>query len=115
MIRAGIYNRCSTDEEAQMNALEIQAAESREIVKTMGWVVARQYIETESGTTSYKRNEYQHMLEDMERDQFDVVVIKSIDRLMRSAKDWYIFIDKLTQKKKRLYIYLENKFYSCRE
>ena len=31
MKRAGIYNRCSTEEEAQINALESQAAESREI------------------------------------------------------------------------------------
>ena len=49
--RVGIYNRCSTEEEAQMNALSIQAAESREIAQEMGWSIAEQYIESESGTT----------------------------------------------------------------
>lgn len=112
MKRAGIYNRCSTEEEAQINALESQAAESREIVIRKGWEIADQYIESESGTTSYKRSEYQRLLEDMESDKFDIVVIKSIDRLMRSAKDWYIFIDKLTQNNKQLYIYIDHKFYT---
>jgi len=112
MLRVGIYNRCSTEEEAQINALETQVLESMEIVEGKGWVIAGQYIESESGTTSQKRSEYQRLLEDMEIDKFDIVVIKSIDRLMRSAKDWYIFLDKLTQNRKQLYIYIDNKFYT---
>ena len=110
--RVGIYNRCSTEEEAQMNALSIQAAESREIAQEMGWSIAEQYIESESGTTSERRMEYRKLLEDMEREKFDIVMIKSIDRLMRSARDWYIFLDKLTRNHKRLYIYMDHKFYT---
>ena len=112
MKRAVIYNRCSTEEETQMNALAVQAAESREIVINNGWQVIDQYIESESGTTIHKRSEYQRLLEDMETDKFDIVVIKSIDRLMRSARDWYIFIDRLTQNQKQLYIYIDHKFYT---
>ena len=112
MLRVGIYNRCSTEEEAQINALETQVLESREIVTGKGWVIAEQYIESESGTTSHKRSEYQRLLEDLELDKFDIVVIKSIDRLMRSAKDWYIFLDKLMQNQKQLYIYIDHKFYT---
>jgi len=111
-MKAAIYNRCSTEEEAQINALAIQVEESREKVLAKGWKISAQYIESESGTTSYKRNEYQSLMEDMETDLFDVVVIKSIDRLMRSAKDWYLFLDKLTQNNKKLYIYIDNKFYT---
>ena len=112
-MRAAIYNRCSTEEEAQINALAIQAEESREIVLAKDWEITAQYIESESGTTSHKRSEYQQLMDDIETDLFDVVVIKSIDRLMRSAKDWYIFIDKLTKNNKKLYIYIDNKFYKC--
>ncbi len=112
MVRAGIYNRCSTEEEAQMNALGIQVSESREIVLSKGWTIATQYVESQSGTTSYKRTEYQRLLDDLEKDLFDVVVIKSIDRLTRSAKDWYIFLDKMTKNNKKLYIYIEHKFYT---
>ena len=110
--RVVIYNRCSTEEEAQVNALSIQAAESREKAIELGWQIVDQYIESESGTTSEKRREYKRLLADMEDDNFDIVMIKSIDRLMRSAKDWYLFLDRLTQCHKKLYIYLDNKFYT---
>ena len=112
MERAVIYNRCSTEEEAQINALEIQAQESREIVSCQGWILVEQYIESQSGTTVDKRSEYKRLLADMETDRFDIVVIKSIDRLMRSAMDWYSFIDRLTTNHKRLYIYIDHKFYT---
>ena len=110
--RVGIYNRCSTEEESQINALGTQAAESREIAISKGWMIAAQYIESESGTTTRKREEYLRLLEDMENDLFDIVMIKSIDRLTRSAKDWYLFLDKLTSNKKKLYIYIDHKFYT---
>lgn len=111
-MRTVIYNRCSTEEEAQINALEIQASESREIVSAKGWILVDQYIESESGTSVHKRTEYQRLIEDMEIDKFDLIVIKSIDRLMRSAMDWYLFIYKLTQYNKKLYIYIDHKFYT---
>ena len=57
MERVGIYNRCSTEEESQRNALARQAAESREIAEKKGWVIVRQYIESETGTVAYKRSE----------------------------------------------------------
>lgn len=111
--RVGIYNRCSTEEEAQKNALVIQAEESREIATVRKkWIITAQYIESESGTSVKNRMEYQRLLEDMEKDIFDIVMIKSIDRLMRSAKDWYLFLNKLTENNKQLYIYIEDKFYT---
>ena len=111
-VRVGIYNRCSTEEEAQKNALVIQAEESREIAIRKKWIIAAQYIESESGTSTKNRTEYQRLLEDMEKDVYDIVMIKSIDRLMRSAKDWYLFLNRLTENNKRLYIYIEDKFYT---
>lgn len=112
MERVGIYNRCSTEEESQRNALAAQVMESREIAERKGWAIAEQYIESETGTVAYKRSEYQKLLKDMERDRFDIVMIKSIDRLMRSAKDWYFFLSRLTENQLKLYIYIEGKFYT---
>uniref|UniRef100_UPI0040564487 recombinase family protein n=1 Tax=Agathobacter sp. TaxID=2021311 RepID=UPI0040564487 len=111
MERVGIYNRCSTEEEAQINALEVQAQESREIAKRKGWTITAQYIESETGTTIKKRTQYRKMMQDMENDIFDIILIKSIDRLMRSTKDWYLFIDKAVSYNKKLFIYMDNKFY----
>ncbi len=112
MERVGIYNRCSTEEESQRNALAAQAMESREIAEKKGWEIAGQYIESETGTVAYKRSEYQRLLEDMEKGKFDLVMIKSIDRLTRSARDWYFFLSRLNENRLKLYIYIEGKFYT---
>ena len=118
MQRVAIYNRCSTEEEAQKNALEVQAAESLELVETKkeeGWVIVAQYVELESGTSTKKRREYLKMVEDIRQNKFDIIVVKSIDRLARNAKDWYLFLDCLMKHNTRLYLYLERKFYQSED
>lgn len=118
MKRVAIYNRCSTEEEAQKNALEVQAAESLELVeakKEEGWLIVAQYVELESGTSTRKRKEYLKMVEDIKLNKFDIVVVKSIDRLARNAKDWYLFLDCLMKHNTRLYLYLERKFYQSED
>lgn len=118
MQRVAIYNRCSTEEEAQKNALEVQAAESLELVeakKTEGWQIVAQYVELESGTSTRRRKEYLRMVEDIKQNKFDIVVVKSIDRLARNAKDWYLFLDCLMKHNTRLYLYLERKFYQSED
>lgn len=118
MQRVAIYNRCSTEEEAQKNALEVQAAESLELVETKkeeGWLIVAQYVELESGTSTRKRKEYLKMVEDIKQNKFDIVVVKSIDRLARNAKDWYLFLDCLLKHNTRLYLYLERKFYQSED
>lgn len=113
MERICIYNRCSTEEENQKNALEIQAQESVEIVKQhAGWQIVDQFVESQSGTTSAKRSKYQKMLSMIEQRKYTIVVIKSIDRLVRNTKDWYLFLDCIARNNTRLYIYIDNKFYS---
>ena len=112
MIRAVIYCRCSTEEESQKNALEKQVAEAESSVRQYGWVLVDRYVESRSGTTAKGRNEYKRLFNDLLTDKFDVIVIKSQDRLMRNTKDWYLFVDRLCTEQKKLYMYIENKFYS---
>lgn len=111
--RAVFYARVSTEEEKQLNALEKQIEENKDAIKKNGWILVDQYVdEGKSGTTSKKRDEYNRLLEDLEIDKFDIIVIKSQDRLMRNVKDWYIFLDKLVVNGKKLYMYLEGSFYT---
>lgn len=112
MIRTVIYCRCSTEEESQREALKKQVAEAKESVKANGWLLVDEYIESKSGTTAEKRKEYRRLFEDLQTDRFDVVLIKSQDRLMRNTKDWYLFIDRLVTNGKKLYMYMERKFYT---
>ena len=113
MIRAVIYCRCSTEEECQRDALIRQAAEARECVRRLNWFLADEYIESRSGTSVRGREQYQRLFEDLLGNRFDVVVIKSQDRLMRNTKDWYIFTDRLVSCRKMLYLYLEQRFYTA--
>ncbi|MBO5459868.1 MAG: recombinase family protein [Lachnospira sp.] len=106
-----IYNRCSTTEETQNRAIEVQAAESRELVAGMGGILYKQYVEQESGTSTKKRSLYSELLADVSSGRIDCIVVKSIDRLMRNAGDWHEFVNLITVKGVRLYLYLERKFY----
>lgn len=69
-------------------------------------------MESASGTSRKGRKEYNRLLEDLEKNSFDVVVVKSQDRLMRNTREWYLFADRLNRLEKQLYLYLEQKFYS---
>lgn len=112
-LRAVGYNRVSTDELVQKDALEVQIKETQEKIVKMGWIMVDQYIdEGKSGTVTTKRDEYKRLYNDLFTNNFDVVVIKSQDRLMRNVKDWYLFIDALVKNNKKLYMYLEEKFYT---
>lgn len=110
--RAVIYARCSTDEESQKDALIKQVAEAKECVQKKDWLLVDTYVESRSGTSTKGRLEYNRLYEDLNKDKFDVIVIKSQDRLMRNTMDWYLFVERLTISLKKLYIYIENKFYS---
>lgn len=111
-MRAVIYARCSTEEESQKDALRNQVEEARRCIRKHCWKLSDEYIESRSGTTVKGRTEYQRLFADLQTDRFDVIVIKSQDRLMRNTKDWYLFLDRLCTNKKKLYMYIENKFYT---
>lgn len=113
--RAVFYARVSTEEEKQINALAKQIQENRDVIASMGWELIDEYIdEGKSGTMVKGRNEYQRLLADMDEDKFDIIVIKSQDRLMRELTEWGHFRKKLAQTRKRLYLYLDNCFYSSK-
>jgi DNA invertase Pin-like site-specific DNA recombinase len=86
--------------------------ESEACVKEQDWLLTDKYVELKSGTTTRGRAEYNRLYEDLLSDKFDIIVIKSLDRLMRNVKDWYIFLDRMLSNKKRLFIYIDRKFYT---
>ncbi|MDO5539701.1 MAG: recombinase family protein [Eubacteriales bacterium] len=114
-LKAVIYCRCSTEEESQQNALVQQVKEAREVVRANGWQLVGEYVELKSGTTTKGRDEYQKLYRDLAEKNFDIVVIKSQDRLMRNVKDWYLFLDRMVNQGKRLYLYIEKKFYTSED
>ncbi len=112
LLRAVFYCRCSTEEESQVDALHKQVLESEACIQEQGWCLVDRYVESKSGTTTKGRVEYNRLYDDLLNDKFDIIVIKSQDRLMRNVKDWYLFLDRMLSQGKRLFMYLERKFYS---
>ena len=111
-IRAVYYARVSTEEEKQLNALENQILDNEECIKNKGWILVDRYIdEGKSGTTVKRRNEYKRLCDDITKDKFDVIVIKSQERLMRNVLDWHLFVRLLIENNKKLYMYIDNTFY----
>lgn len=115
MMRAVIYCRCSTEEERQVDALKKQVEEARRCVYEQGWTLVDEFVESKSGTTSKGRREYRRLFEALFMEYFDIVVIKSQDRLMRNTKDWYLFLDRMQSNNKKLYLYIERKFFSTED
>lgn len=115
-LRAVFYARVSTEEEKQLNAIEKQIEENREVIKERGWILVDEYIDKGiTGTQAKKRNEYIRMLEDIKKDKFDIIVAKDQTRLQRNTMDWYIFLNDIVQNQKRLYLYLENTFFDPKD
>ena len=111
--RAVYYCRVSTEEENQQSSIRYQREESMRVIEEQGWELIDGYVdEGKSGTTTHGREEYKRMLRDMEAGRFDILVVKSQDRLMRNTGEWYRFLDMLTRLRKRLFFYLERRFYT---
>ena len=112
-LRAVFYARVSTEEEKQLNALEKQIQENKDVIEENGWALVGWYIdEGKTGTTVKCRNDYKRLLDDMQEDIFDIIVVKDQDRLQRNTKDWYLFVDRLVTNGKKLFMYLDNKFFT---
>lgn len=115
-IRAVFYARVSTEEEEQLNAIEKQIEENRDVISAKGWILVDEYIDKGiTGTQTKKRNEYMRMLDDISKDKFDIIVVKDQSRLQRNTMDWYIFLNEIVQNQKKLYLYLENTFFDSKD
>lgn len=113
-MKAVLYSRVSTEEEKQMNALGKQVDELEKFIDSQpDWILVDKYIdEGKSGTTSKGRYQYNRLYEDLLTDKFDIVVIKDQSRLMRNVLDWYLFLDRLSKNNKKLFMYLDNAYYT---
>lgn len=107
-----IYNRCSTEELTQVDALERQVEYSRNYCIKRNWKIVHQYVEAKSGTSAEHRSEYRKLFRSLSAMKYDMVVVKSQDRLMRDDLEWNLFIRELLRTGKRLFFYIENKLYN---
>ena len=107
MKRAAIYARVSTrnghqDPETQLLAL-------RQVAERAGWQIAGKYVDHGiSGAKGRdKRPEFDRLLKDATRRQFDIVMAWSVDRLGRSLQDLVAFLGDLHAQGVDLYLHIQ--------
>lgn len=95
-IRAALYCRVSTYEQAQGNTSSLDGQESNliEYCHSKNWSIYKIYRDTKSGK-SLEREKIQELLNDAEDHKFDVVVATKLDRLSRSIRDFLDFDSRL--------------------
>ena len=103
MKRAVIYGRVSTKGQNTENQLR----ELRKVAKHNGWKITHEYID--HGISGAKgrdqRPEFDSLLRDAVRKEFDVIMAWSVDRLGRSLQHLMGFLDEIHAKGVHLYLH----------
>jgi DNA invertase Pin-like site-specific DNA recombinase len=81
-IRVAIYARVSLKEKRQ--EVENQLRQLREFSALQGWIVVREYVDHETGSTN-DRAEFQAIFRDASQRKFDVLLFWALDRLSREG------------------------------
>ncbi|KUO75703.1 MAG: hypothetical protein APF81_17660 [Desulfosporosinus sp. BRH_c37] len=117
MIKVVYYARVSTEDEKQINALKIQIEEIEDVIENHSdWVLVDRYIdEGISGTFLDKRDEFKRLIEDLHTDKFDIIVVKDMTRVGRDSYEFGYFLSPLIRNNKKLFFYLDNKFFKPEE
>jgi DNA invertase Pin-like site-specific DNA recombinase len=107
MKRAAIYARVSTrnghqDPETQLLAL-------RQVAERAGWQIAGEYVDhgISGAKCRDRRPEFDRLLKDATRRQFDIVMAWSVDRLGRSLQDLVAFLGDLHAQGIDLYLHIQ--------
>lgn len=100
--RAALYLRVSTGEQTTEN----QRIDLERVASKSGWTITAVYEETVSGAKGRaERPQYDRMLKDATRREFDIVAAWSVDRLGRSLQDLLGFLNELRKLGIDLYLH----------
>jgi len=96
-LRVVYYARVSTDKREQLNSLENQINYYDGYIKSIpNWTFAGGYIdEGLSGTSVDKREDFLRMIDDGEKNAFDLIITKEISRFSRSTLDSISYTQRL--------------------
>jgi site-specific DNA recombinase len=86
-LRAAIYVRVSSEEQADGHSLDEQLYQCREFCKRRDMAVEVEYIEVESAKNVTDRDQFQTMIQDAEAGRFAVIVTHKLDRFSRDVVD----------------------------
>ncbi|MGG1397632.1 recombinase family protein [Bacillus salipaludis] len=94
IIRAAIYTRVSTKEQANNFSLDAQEDVIREYADRKGIEISDVYTDDGWSGKNFDRPEFKRLLVDLREDKFDVILIWKVDRLSRNNTDVLVLLDK---------------------
>jgi site-specific DNA recombinase len=87
-LRAGIYTRVSTEEQAtEGHSIEAQLRITREFVERKNWIAVREYTDPGYSGTNDQRPAFKRMIEDAYAGDIQVIAFHKLDRFSRSLSD----------------------------
>jgi len=97
-MNVAIYTRVSTIEQARSGmSLEFQEARCRAWAQGKGAQVVEVYCDDGYSAKDMKRPAFQEMLRDMVKGRFQAIAALKVDRLSRTARDFYSFLAQLEE------------------
>lgn len=107
--RVGIYARVSTTDKDQLNSLVAQiSALTRLTSHYSNWKLVDTYIDIASGKTKSSRKEFSRMLEDIKKEDVNIIVTKSVSRFGRDTVDALEALKVIRQASARIIFEQEN-------
>lgn len=94
-MRAVLYARVSTDEQAEGYSLDAQIGHCREYCEGQGWEVVSEYVDPGFSGRSARRPQFEQMMKDAKAGLLDIVVVHKLDRFARSLRDTLNYLHKL--------------------
>lgn len=93
-MRAGLYERVSTEEQAKEGfSIAAQDEKGRAFIMSQGWVLHDTYLDDGVSAKDTDRPELQRLFRDVSDKKIDVIVVYKLDRFTRSVKDLYDMLE----------------------
>ncbi|WP_445505781.1 recombinase family protein [Niallia sp. 03091] len=89
-----IYIRVSTEEQAQEGySIKAQLSRLEAYAISQGWTIVKTYIDDGQSAKDMNRTDLKKMLNDLEKNEYECVLVYRLDRLTRSVLDLYTMLD----------------------
>ena len=96
-MRAALYARVSTEEQAEGWSLEAQLTTCRAFCHSKGWTVAAEYVDAGISGTTGQRPQLQAMMAAAKSGAVDVLVVHRLDRFYRNLRQLLATLDQLRE------------------
>lgn len=99
MVRAAIYARVSTEDQAKEGfSLDAQLERLESYCEAQGWEASEKYVDDGHSGRTTNRPAYRRMME--EREEWDIILVMKMDRIHRNSKNFTSMMDLLKEHNK---------------